>query len=270
METKKLSSIPETMLIPLWARATETENRGGLIYDETAKCIISKIDYDFTKFKNGKLSQVGCCIRGKLIDNDTREFLSKHPDAVVIQLGAGLDTRYQRMKFPKVAHWFDLDLKESIDLRRQFIPETEHNTYLELSMFDYQWIEKVKSFGKPVLIIIEGVLMYFKPEEVKNFFLTLCERFSEATILFDMLAFLALKHGKHHDTVRKIEGNPEFLWSELETRTMETWHGKLHIAHEYYMSDYDEKRFPLLVRLLYRIPYFYKRFNQRIVRVEIK
>ena len=164
METRKLTSIPETMLIPLWARATETENKGGLIYDETAKGIIDHIDYDFTKFKNGKFSQVGCCIRAKLIDSDTRNFLSKHPDAVVIQLGAGLDARWQRMGFPKVTHWFDLDLKETIDLRRQFIPETEYNTYLELSMFDYQWIEKVKSFGKPVLIIIEGVLMYFKPE----------------------------------------------------------------------------------------------------------
>ena len=68
METKQLSSVPETMLIPLWARAWETENKGGLINDEIAKNIIKQIDYDFSKFKNGKLSQVGCFIRGSLID----------------------------------------------------------------------------------------------------------------------------------------------------------------------------------------------------------
>ena len=51
METKQLSSIPETMLITLWAKATETEEDNGLLHDEIARQIISNIDYDFTKFK---------------------------------------------------------------------------------------------------------------------------------------------------------------------------------------------------------------------------
>ena len=93
METKQLSSIPETMLITLWAKATETEEGNGLLHDEIARQIISNIDYDFTKFKHGKLSQIGCCIRANLIDEEARNFLDKHPDAIVIQLGAGLDAR---------------------------------------------------------------------------------------------------------------------------------------------------------------------------------
>lgn len=150
------------------------------------------------------------------------------------------------------------------------MPETEKNSYLKMSMFDSQWIEKVKAYHKPVLIIIEGVLMYFKPEQVKSFFQMVCEQLGEATILFDMLAFFALKHSKQHETVKKINGNVQFLWSELDTKTMETWHNKLHVAREYYMSDYDQGRIPLVLRLLYKLPFFYKRFNQRIVRVEVK
>lgn len=163
METKQLSSIPETMLITLWAKATETEEGNGLLHDEIARQIISNIDYDFTKFKHGKLSQIGCCIRANLIDEEARNFLNKHPDAIVIQLGAGLDARYQRMGCPQVTQWFDLDLEEVINIRAHFMPETEKNSYLKMSMFDSQWIEKVKAYHKPVLIIIEGVLMYFKP-----------------------------------------------------------------------------------------------------------
>jgi len=78
METKQLSSIPETMLITLWAKATETEEGNGLLHDEIARQIISNIDYDFTKFKHGKLSQIGCCIRANLIDEEARNFLDKH------------------------------------------------------------------------------------------------------------------------------------------------------------------------------------------------
>ena len=229
METKQLSSIPETMLITLWAKATETEEGNGLLHDEIARQIISNIDYDFTKFKHGKLSQIGCCIRANLIDEEARNFLNKHPDAIVIQLGAGLDARYQRMGCPQVTQWFDLDLEEVINIRAHFMPE-----------------------------------------QVKNFFQMVCEQLGEATILFDMLAFFALKHSKQHETVKKINGNVQFLWSELNTKIMETWHDKLHVAHEYYMSDYDQGRIPLVLRLLYKLPFFYKRFNQRIVRVEVK
>ncbi|KGI60957.1 class I SAM-dependent methyltransferase [Prevotella sp. S7 MS 2] len=270
METKQLSSIPETMLITLWAKATETIQYGGLIHDEVAKDIIGNIDYDFSKFKHGKLSQIGSCVRAALIDNETRAFLAKYPDGVVIQLGAGLDGRYQRLGSPKLTHWFDLDLKEVIDIRRRLIPESERNTYLDLSMFDYQWIDRVKSYGKSVLILVEGVLMYFEPAIVREFFKTVCDRFEEAMLVFDMLAPFALRHADKHDTVKKMSGNVSFLWSEMDTLVMEAWHDKLHVGKEYYMSDHDQGRFPLILRLMFLIPYFYKRLNQRIVRIDIR
>lgn len=270
METKQLSSIPETMLITLWAKATETIQCGGLIHDEVAKSIMENIDYDFSKFNGSRLSQVGCCVRAALIDKEVRNFLVTNPDGVVVQLGAGLDGRYQRLGCPDVTHWFDLDLKEVIGLRRKLIPETERNTYLDLSMFDYQWIDRVKSYGKSVLILVEGVLMYFEPAVVRDFFQTVCERFDEATLVFDMLTYFALKRAKHHETVKKMSSSVPFLWSELDTRKMESWHSKLHIGREYYMSDYDQGRFPLVLHLMYLLPYFYKRLNQRIVKVEIR
>lgn len=131
-----LTEIPETMLTTLWAKAVETDRPDPLLRDEKAKEIIGQIDYDFSKFNNVKLSQLGCCIRAKLIDNEARQFLARHPDAVVIQLGAGLDARYERLGRPEVTHWFDLDLPEAVDLRRRFLTETDRNTCLSESMFE--------------------------------------------------------------------------------------------------------------------------------------
>ena len=159
METKQLASIPETMLITLWARATETMRPDALLKDDYAVEMIKKVDYDFSKFKKAKASQAGVCIRAKLIDEETLKFLAEHPDAVVIQLGAGIDARYQRLKCPDVTHWYDLDLEEVIDIRRELIPETDKNTCLALSLFDYRWLDEVKRHQKPILIIAEGVLM---------------------------------------------------------------------------------------------------------------
>lgn len=270
METKQLTSVPETMLIPLWAKATETRRGGNLLSDPYAMKMMQEIDYDFSRFGKSVMSQVGCCIRASLIDSEAKAYLAAHPDAVVIQLGAGIDARYQRMGNPELTHWYDLDLKEALDIRRSLLPETPKNTYIEMSMFDSGWIDMVKAHHKPVLIIIEGVLMYFAPEKVKTFFMGLCAAFDEVTVLMDILAYMGVKHAKQHDALRKTNHRAEFLWSVLYAKEMEAWHPRLHLAKEYYMSDYDRQRFPWFARMLYKLPYFYHRFNQRIVRLEIK
>lgn len=265
-----LSKVPETMLITLWAKATETKRPNALLHDKKAVEIMEQIEYDFTKFQKAKLSQVGCCIRAKLIDHETRLFLNEHPEAVVIQLGAGLDARYERLGQPKVCHWFDLDLAEATTLRLQFLKESERNTFLAESMLDEEWIDRVNSYGRPILIIVEGVFMYFSSEEVQGVFQKICAKLPAATILFDMLAFAAVGRAKQHDTLRKMGEETEFKWSLLNTKEMEKWNNRLHVRKEYYMSDYDEGRFPFIFRLLYKIPYFWNRFNQRIVKIEIE
>lgn len=265
----KLTDVPETMLITLWAKAEESKRPDALLRDEKAQEIIKKIDYDFSKFKKASFSQSGCCVRANLIDGEIKAFFAEHPDAVAIQLGAGIDARYERLQRPEITHWYDLDLKESIDLRRKLLSESERNTYITSSMFDYQWIDTVKAHEKPVLIIIEGVLMYFEPDQVKAFFDEICKRFDNATVLFDMLAYSLVGHSKQHDSLRKVGKDVEFKWSVLDTKEMETWNNKIRLAKEYYMSDYDKGRFPFIFRMLYHIPWFYRHFNQRVVKLQI-
>lgn len=111
--------------------------------------------------------------------------------------------------------------------------------------------------------------MYFDEQEIKTLFDKICEKFKETIVVFDMLAFLAVKHQKHHDAVGKTEYKAEFKRSLLETKAMEEWNSKIHLKQELYLSDYDQKKFPTFFRMLYKIPYFYKRVNQRVVTLEI-
>ena len=136
-----------------------------------------------------------------------------------------------------------------------------------LSLFDYQWIETIKAHQKPILIIVEGVLMYFERAQVKAFFENLCQKCEKATLLFDMLAYSLVGHAKNHDSLSTMDKKqrPEFKWSERDSHTLEQWHPALHVEREYFMSDYNQRRYPFIFRMLYKIPYFYKRFNQRVV-----
>lgn len=270
MVKSKLTNVSETMLITLWAKAEETKRADALLHDEKAVEIMEKIEYDFSKFSKAKFSQAGCCVRASLIDAEIRDFLYNHPDAVVIQLGAGIDARYERLHRPSVTHWYDLDIEDAIKLRRQLLSESERNTYIISSMFDYGWTEIVKSHGKPILIIIEGVLMYFEPEKIKAFFHELCNHFDNATIVFDMLAFALVGHSGQHDSLRKVDKDIEFKWSLLNTRDMEAWNPKIKLEKEFYMSKYDHGRFPFIFRMLYKITYFFRHYNQRVVKLVIK
>ena len=134
-----VSVLSSTMLIPLWAKAVEQGRAQPLLRDDEAVRMLDKIDYDFGKFAKAKASQVGCCGRAKLLDDMTRHFIAEHPDAVVVQIGAGLDARYERLGKPRITAWYDLDLPEVIEVRRMLLPESD-NHYLGASMFDEAWM----------------------------------------------------------------------------------------------------------------------------------
>ncbi len=59
----RLSAVPETMLIPLWSSADETQRVDSIIKDISAIDILSRIAYDFSLFGKAWMSQVGVCIK---------------------------------------------------------------------------------------------------------------------------------------------------------------------------------------------------------------
>ena len=256
------------MLITVWARAVETQTKNPIIIDQKVVECVEKIDYDFSKFKKSKLSQVGCSIRAKLIDDEAKKFIAENPDCVVIQLGTGLDARFDRLGRPNVTHWYDLDLPQSIETREKLLPATDQNSYLPISLFDYSWIDMVLSHKKPILIIVEGVLMYFSPDEVREFFEKIVEKIPKATILMDLLPVVLVGKAKSHDALKKVK-NTEFKWGVKKVQEIEDWNSRIHVTKEYFLSDFDQKKFPMMFRFLYKIPYFYRKFNQRVLRLDI-
>ena len=266
--TQKLTNVPETMLITVWARAVETQTKNPIIIDQKAVECVNQIDYDFSKFSKSKMSQIGCSIRAKLIDDEAQKFIAENPDCVVIQLGTGLDARFDRLGRPNVTHWYDLDLPESIETRQKLLPASGQNSYLPMSLFDFSWIDMVASQGKPILIIVEGVLMYFSPDEVRGFFEKIVEKIPKATILMDLLPKILVGKAKSHDSLKKVK-NAEFKWGVKKAQEIEDWNPKIHTTKECFLSDFDQKKFPMMFRFLYKIPYFYRKFNQRVLRLDI-
>lgn len=259
----KLTGIPETLLIALWARAAETQARNPIIRDKKAVEMISQIDYDFTRFGNSKLTQAGVAVRTQLLDNMLLKFLQHHPQAIVINLGAGLDTRHARLGCD-IVDWYEIDVPESIELRRRFFTETEHYRFIAQSMFDLSWIESIIPANRPVIFLAEGLFMYFSESELKPFFCTLAARFPDAEILFEMLAPFLVGKSKQHETVREIDSSAEFKWGLKESAAIETWHSGIEFVEEWNYFDYHKKRWGIF-GVIARLPFLRPRLASRIV-----
>ena len=70
--------------------------------------------------------EIGCTIiatRAATFDLLTNRYLADHPDATVLHVGCGMDSRVFRVNPPASVQWFDVDYPDVIDLRRQLFPE---------------------------------------------------------------------------------------------------------------------------------------------------
>jgi O-methyltransferase involved in polyketide biosynthesis len=264
-----LKGIPETLLIPLWARAFETERVEAIVRDYKAVEMVSRIDYDFSKFSKSWLSQVGVSIRTMLLDRATHKFLSKHPGAVVINLGAGLDTRSERLQYDDYKYWYDLDVPESIKLRGKFMKEDERRKFIAKSMFDYSWMDDINYQGEPVLIIAEGLFMYFTEDELKKLFRKLVTQFPGAEMLLEMIPPVMVGKAKKHDSLKTMDDAPEFKWAMKNTRNIENWDSKIKFIEEWGYYDFYKKRWKWF-GLMARLPFLRSLFACRIVHLKLK
>jgi len=250
--SRKLTGVPETLLIPLVERAVETKEPEPIIRDKKAIDIISRIDYDFSSLEKDWILQIGVAVRTKLLDDATRAFLQQYPDAVVVNLGAGLSTHFVRLDNGRV-RWYDLDLPEVIELRRSFFTETERYSFISGSLFDFSWLDDIDRSQGPVLFIAEGLLYYFEEKEVKMLLRTLAESFPGAEMLFEMLGYKLI--GKYHRSAGRHlsgDGDVEFRWALKDTRDIEMWNSRLRFVEEWRCCDYYRSRWRWL-GLLYRL-----------------
>src|SRR5512138_325772 len=149
-----LSDISETLLIPLYVRARESERPNALVRDEQATALVKRIDYNFAKIRIQAHDEVGILLRVREFDRRARCFLQEHPNAVVVHIGCGLDTRFDRVDDTQV-EWFDVDLPPVMELRKALLDEPcpRHHS-LAASVFDPGWMEQVASLQpRPILFL---------------------------------------------------------------------------------------------------------------------
>lgn len=204
-EKIRLSGVPETMLQTVYARAKESSGRGA-IHDAKAEEIIEKLDYDFSLADKDTAMHSGVIARTIVLDRMTKEWLASHPGAVVVNIACGLDTRCYRMSGN--AHWYNLDLPETMAVREKLLPESGTISQIAMSAME-DWGSEISEQNVQVLIVIEGLTMYLNAKDVQQIFAVISSRFSQATIFVETMNPMIVKRFKE----KSIEGShAKFTW----------------------------------------------------------
>jgi O-methyltransferase involved in polyketide biosynthesis len=255
----ELGDVQETLLIPLYFRARETERPDAIVNDPHAVRIVAALDYDFSRFDEAKFVALDCVIRSEVFDQQVTRFMSEHRGAVVVNLGAGLDARFHRLDDGHV-RWFDLDMPDAIALRQHFLPDGPRNRSIACSMFDPQWLDQVDAPpATPVLIVAEGLFCYFQESQIRALLAMLAQRRPGVRVLFQSISPRYVRRDRDIPAVKQTLAR--FLWGISDGRQIEQWDARYRFIDQWSFIDRHRRRWGRL-RWLSLLPWVRKELRE--------
>ena len=250
LQSNQLEGVSETLLIPLHYRAQESRSESSAFKDAVAERFHDAIDYDWDKFESKSPLGLIMPARTAIFDAETGSFLARVPDTVVINLGAGLDTRFYRLD-NGIVHWVELDLPGVISFRRQLgEPASERHRLVAGSVLEDVWIRDLNlDPGVRVLLVAEGLFSYFTQEEHRRIFGCLAENFPGQEMLFQTMAPSLTGGLAHYSALSRMSANVEVHWGlDDSTQVSSLIDPRVHFIREFPLME--GRRYDLLPDLI--------------------
>ncbi len=240
--SQSLKGVSETLFMTLYVRARETQRPNAMIKDDLAVSMVNRIDCDFSRLRMQRHDEVAVIMRMNKFDSHLRDFLERNPHAVVVHIGCGLDTRFERVDNGLV-EWFDLDVPDVMLLREKLI--TNHNSRYHMfatSVFETGWIDEVRRCKpRPFMFVTEGVLPYFEEAQVKSLVLRLREHFPGCELVCDAHTPFVIWADNLQLAYAKVKARLQ--WAIKRGKDVENWGEGIRLLDEW--NYYEEDDSPL-------------------------
>ncbi|MEV6559537.1 class I SAM-dependent methyltransferase [Nocardia sp. NPDC051756] len=213
-ETVALGEVQETLLIPLYGRARDARQRRSVLSDRKAIELVDSIDYDFDKFRGPSLA--GSVLRASIFDEYVRGFLREHPEGTVVDLGCGLSTRFDRLDNGRL-RWFDLDVEDTMALRRKFFDDSDRYTMIAGSLFDTDWYAQVAERSGPIFILSEAVMLYFPADQVHETLTRIAATFPASPFAFDTGGAIMMNNQDSNPVFKAVPARMKWICDDPAT-----------------------------------------------------
>ncbi|MBN9633981.1 MAG: class I SAM-dependent methyltransferase [Actinobacteria bacterium] len=243
-----LTGAPQTMLATLYGKALDADLPNSVLHDTYARDVVAAIDYDWSRTTMTAARSPGVTLRSAYFDMATRQFLAVHPEAVVLHLGCGLDSRYYRLDPGPGVDWYDIDYPEVADLRRRLYATREHCHIVSASVTDAAWLADIPA-DRPVLMLAEGLTMYLSEADGQALLRRIVSHFPCGELQFDAFSRSGVKLQWTNSVVRRSGAtlqwamdNPDDVLSAVPGLRLLSW------VSAFDAGGYD--RLPMGLRLM--------------------
>lgn len=195
-----MNSINKTLYIPLYGKALVSK-KGIIINDKTAEIIWESAGFKLKGKSKSKWLAYFMAMRSKVFDNWVYELSSKFPNAVIIHLGSGLDSRVKRLNLNNL--FYEVDFPAVISERKKYFSENENYKMIESDIKNVSFIDKLEKRDKAI-VVIEGVSMYLENERLKNTLQQLSVYYKSISVLIDCYTPFAVKMSKIKNPIKDV------------------------------------------------------------------
>jgi O-methyltransferase involved in polyketide biosynthesis len=252
-----LTPVERTAFLTLYARALDSRCRRPVLFDSLADEVAGKLNYDFDAMRVRASVRCLVALRAKMLDERVRRFTTEHPDAVVVDLGAGLDDGIVRSRPPATVDWYNVDLPAVIALRDAVLPTHGQEHSVAARIGDPHWADAIPA-DRPTMLVADGLTGFLSEPVIVSLFQTVTDHFRTGELAFNDYGrvrwagrtAMKLAPQRTFKVCSPNWNNPGFA----DARHPEKWNPRLTLVEEVSLADAPEvELFPLHLRLAIRL-----------------
>jgi O-methyltransferase involved in polyketide biosynthesis len=214
--------------------------------------LVRRLGYDCGRFHLSASPIINIAHRARKLDQVAQQFIGRHPDAVGLDLGAGLDTRVFRIAPPATVDWYDIDFPEVIRARQQLLPGRAGAHGIGADLTDPAWLDAIPT-DRPAVIVADGLLAFLTQEDLIALLDRLIGHFPSGEVAFNGYSRFAIWAAKHYHGTQSVTGlirSPGFD----DPHEPERWDPRLELVREVLLTREPEvAEFPAALRWFTRL-----------------
>jgi len=196
-----MNGINKTLYIPLYGKSYVSK-KGILLDDQKAEEIWEAEGFSLKGKSKSKWLAYYMGVRSAVFDEWVKRQMVAAPDAVVIHIGCGMDSRVIRIGTEN-HKWYDVDFAEVIEERKRYYVETDDYQMITGDARACSWLTAIEK-NKSAIVVMEGVSMYLTVDEMRNLADSLCAHFESITLLVDAYTSFAAKMSKRRNPINDV------------------------------------------------------------------
>ena len=194
-----MDSVNKTLYIPLFGKSYISK-RGIILHDPKAEEIWEEEGFALKGKSVSKWLAFYMGMRAAVFDRWVCGKMQEFPDAVVLHLGCGLDSRYLRTGADRL--WYDVDFPDVIEARKKYYCESTNYKMIGTDVRSGVFLSSIS--GRDAIVVMEGISMYLTREELRQLFDMLAERFDHIHVLMDCYTEFAAKASKYKNPINDV------------------------------------------------------------------